>query len=818
MPTMSFQDFRAGIDRRKSQQIVDQAGLFDCKNAFINSGFAVKKRSGLDRISVSTLARTGGGLSSRGLFEYNQKLYVVSIDTNASQTVSGYGVGSGYPIDASVSTLCLLNPASVSDPIYAVWQFLVFNNLLYIVVEYNSGRICHHYGSASDMISATNLVITDTNCPNGRSAVVHDSKIYAIEPETNNPAYVKYSSTEDPTNWSKVKDASGLLGIPAGLEAMGNEYAIAVTSYRGYLAVFMQNSIQLWKTHPNPGLIELDTTVDNAFLEHHNSIAPISEDIFYLNSSGIHSVTQKVYTDTMGTSDVGSTISDLVKTSLTDMVWPVRPLALFYPGENQYILAIGKDMYVFTHSSKAGLNAWTRYVLPENINGITKYRNYLYVRAGTINGNENIYSFNPSSYQDQIIGASPGTWPSASGAAGTSNIDVEILSSYNSLGKPGAWKQIYGSDVMFTGTADLQHRWDSRSTSEETTAFELSGDSRPGTLIPVELMTTDISYKISNGKGPGRSDEDICNDKTGYHWDSTTNACVKDGEVTTPNGGDKTKKPGSEHTTEDACLKAGGRWVDGACQVYQKAPEYTPQPATPQQKTPESATSLLHKKQQASNPIAQTVADTFTKQVKGLGEKMYRLQEMDINRAQEEETLRQLQNDAHVGRSYSTSNMDAQSDIIREAAIRRMSAKDASEAKQAELDMMAAEQTQQVMLLSEQGKLAPGGVGAFTPGAISGFMPSGTNLGLGALPAEASLPTTWPGKESAAEAKAKGDNEEHTDGDGHKCKYGETDPNGYCPNNPKYTHPPEGAPEGPERDHDEGGYTGGDFSDGEGWE
>ena len=33
---MSFQDFRVGIDRRKSQQIVDQRGLYDCKNAFVN--------------------------------------------------------------------------------------------------------------------------------------------------------------------------------------------------------------------------------------------------------------------------------------------------------------------------------------------------------------------------------------------------------------------------------------------------------------------------------------------------------------------------------------------------------------------------------------------------------------------------------------------------------------------------------------------------------------------------------------------------------------------------------------------------------------
>ena len=50
---------------------------------------------------------------------------------------------------------------------------------------------------------------------------------------------------------------------------------------------------------------------------------------------------------------------------------------------------------------------------------------------------------------------------------------------------------------MFTGAADLQHRWDSRDTTLETAAFEISGDSRPGALIPVELMTTDISYKVT---------------------------------------------------------------------------------------------------------------------------------------------------------------------------------------------------------------------------------------------------------------------------------------------------------------------------------
>jgi len=324
------------------------------------------------------------------------------------------------------------------------------------------------------------VVITDVNCPNGKSVCVHDSKIYGIEPEAVNPAYVKYSATEDPTNWSKVKDSSGTLGLPAGLEASGNEFAKAVISYRGKLCVFMENSIQLWKTNPNPGLTELDTTVDNAFVEYHRSIAPINEDVFYLNSTGIHSVGQKIFTDTMSTSDVGSPVGDLVLASLSSSY---EPKAIFFPGDNQYVLVNNTDMFIFTHSTVAKLAAWTRYSVPNEILDIVAYRNYFFLRVKE-GSDEHVYSLNPDSFQDTT-------------ASSTANIDVEVLSSFNSLDSPGHWKQVIGSDVMFTGTANLQHRWDTRSPSSYTTAFSLSNDTRPGALIPVELTTTEISYKIT---------------------------------------------------------------------------------------------------------------------------------------------------------------------------------------------------------------------------------------------------------------------------------------------------------------------------------
>ena len=158
MPVMSFQDFRVGIDRRKSQQIVDQRGLYDCKNAFVNSGYAIKKRSGIDKITASQL-----DAGSKGLFEFDEKLYVVSNAANSTQTLSGYGVGSDYPVDVDLYTLDLADPDDAGNTVSRVWQFLVFNNNLYVVVEYADNTIIHHYGTVAKMIAGTNVAISDTN-------------------------------------------------------------------------------------------------------------------------------------------------------------------------------------------------------------------------------------------------------------------------------------------------------------------------------------------------------------------------------------------------------------------------------------------------------------------------------------------------------------------------------------------------------------------------------------------------------------------------------------------------------------------------------
>ena len=462
MPAIAFTKFQSGIDLRKSDQVVDANGLRECNNAYITGGYGIQKRPGLDKISGSSL-----GTDTAGLFYFNNKLYTVSHQSGSAPTLSGYGVP---PISTTVERLVLTNPSDSTDTVSRVWQFMPFNRKLYVVVEYASADIQHFYDGTA---------ITDVNCPQTKSACVHDSKIYAIDSNAAGRGYIKYSATGDPTDWSKIRDASGTLGIPAGQETP-DEDLIAVFSFRDQLVVFMENSLQLWKTDPDPNLIELATIVENSNLNFMLSLGNTGSDVFYLNDVTFESLSQKLYTDTLQSVDTGSAIKDLVSSQISSYAASNEPIALYYSGLNQYVCAIEKQLYVYAFSQTAELAAWTRWSLPEAVQDMATYRNYLFLRC-----NNHIFSFNPSSYQD------------TDSSAATSSITVSIESSFQTLKKSGLWKQIFGADVLVEGAADVQYKYDSRTPTTFTNAQAISGDSRPGLLLPVELMTTELGFKVT---------------------------------------------------------------------------------------------------------------------------------------------------------------------------------------------------------------------------------------------------------------------------------------------------------------------------------
>ena len=484
MASVTFEDFRVGLDRRKSQEVSDLRSLQECKNAYVTTGYAVSKRPGLENLHNATALAT----TFKGLYIHDRKLVTVTHAAGfvAPPTLAGYGINP--PINATLEVIICGNPDTPADTILRVWHMSSFNRKLYVVVEYTSGVIRHFYGSLTELKATGPIAtpISDVNCPNTKSVAISSSKVFAIGTNATGQAYVKYSATEDPTDWSSPSDASGALGLPVGLESGDDDDVVAVGTYRGDLLAFMTNNIQLWKTDPDPTQISLETVIDNAYITFTDSQAAIGQDTVFLNDGGFFAAGQLLYTDRMDTGDIGSQISSVVGPKVAADAIANEPVAVHWAALNQYICAIKDEMFVLSASPSAKLQAWSQYILPTGfvVEDMTSFREFCFCKITTVGGSF-IYSFNPEKTIDDTYSGS------------TSAINVQIQSAYQSLGAQGRWKKIYGMDALFTGTASVQHRWDARTPSEKTTAVSLSSDTRPGPMIPVELMTTEISFDIT---------------------------------------------------------------------------------------------------------------------------------------------------------------------------------------------------------------------------------------------------------------------------------------------------------------------------------
>tara|TARA_R110000824_G_scaffold90574_1_gene221157 strand:- start:118 stop:1632 length:1515 start_codon:yes stop_codon:yes gene_type:complete len=482
MASVTFEDFRTGLDRRKSQEVSDLRSLQECKNAYVTTGYAVNKRPGLENLHPFTaLAST-----FKGLYIHDRKLITVTHTTGfvAPPLLGGYGINP--PINATLEVLVCENPDDATDTIVRVWHISSFNRKLYVVVEYTSSTIRHFFGTLTELKTGTHAPISDVNCPNTKSIAISSSKVFAIGTNATGQAYVKYSATEDPTDWTTPDDASGTLGLPVGLESGDDDDIVAVGTYRGDLLAFMTNNIQLWKTDPDPTQISLETVIDNAYITFTDSQAPIGQDTVFLNDGGFFAAGQLLYTDRMDTGDIGSQISSVVGPKIAADALTNEPVAVHWAALNQYICAIKDEMFVLSASPSSQLQAWSQYTLPTGftVEDMISFREFCFCKITTDDGSF-IYSFNPDKTIDDTYGAF------------TSDINVQIQSAYQSLGAQGRWKKIYGMDALFTGTANVQHRWDARTPSEKTTAVSLTSDTRPGPMIPVELMTTEISFDIT---------------------------------------------------------------------------------------------------------------------------------------------------------------------------------------------------------------------------------------------------------------------------------------------------------------------------------
>lgn len=334
----------------------------------------------------------------------------------------------------------------------------VFNGYIYVSAQYNDGSIKHHY---LDGTSPTHIV--DTNCPNSAAVVKKSSKIFATGGDV-----VRFCKTSAPRDWTTASDA-GFLGV--GIQQSGATNPTALGEYAGNLVVFFVDSAQVWTVDPDPAKMVFVQGLDVG-CPYPKGASNMAGDVFFASYDGIRSITTQSTTGNMIDVDVGSPIDSLVKPEFAPNA-DIR--AFYFRGGGQYWVMKGSTAYVYSFSRTSKISAWSRYTFPFAITDVTELDGDLYFRAGNT-----VYKLDENAYTDSGV-----------------NFTVSIEFPYLDFKTPGVLKMIQGMDTVMVGSADMQIKFDSRQPEFITPGIEMSGDTRPGEMTAVEVVSVGVAPVIT---------------------------------------------------------------------------------------------------------------------------------------------------------------------------------------------------------------------------------------------------------------------------------------------------------------------------------
>lgn len=448
MSSITFNRFDLGIDLRKDAAVSDANRLREMRNAYVTTGLTTAKRPGF---KFFTTLEPG----TKGLFSALGKLHTF------------YGEGTvthANPLFEAHKVVPTEGEKAVRD----VWYADVFSNYIYVAVEYADGTVRHHYLDGNEK----GTQITDENCPHSRAAFKTQSKIFAVGKDGD---VVRFCAAGRPRDWSAENDAGFL---PTGMNARGDRTATALGLQRGRLAVLTRDSCQLWTIDPDPNNMGLYDTVENVGSSFPKTVANVAGgDLYFLSDFGVRSITTQAYTDNLVDEDVGSPIDSMVKEAIAEAAETgVEPKAFYFYGTGQYILCFGSHLFVYSISRTAKIAAWSHYYIQFPVDAVAEYGKHLYFRSG-----DDVYIFDENEATD---GGIP--------------FEVMLELPWMDLKKPGELKMIQGIDAVFEGTGYISLAFDSRDPNARTPEVLVSGNTRPGGMIPIPCCGTEVSIRIRN--------------------------------------------------------------------------------------------------------------------------------------------------------------------------------------------------------------------------------------------------------------------------------------------------------------------------------
>lgn len=329
--------------------------------------------------------------------------------------------------------------------------------------------------------TAINKNIKDTNCPNTTAVASAAGKIFAV-----NGANVQFSATDNPTDWTSSSDAGFL---PIGMQAVSDQIATALGLYRGNLVVMMPSGIQIWQIDPDPSKMALLDYLNGYGTPFARSQYSTIDDMYFLTTLGIRSISVSAGTANMNGGDVGTPIDKVFQAFYAGSLPNYDPIGYYYAGMGQYWLINANTggttttVFVLTQSQVAQLSEWSQYIFPVLITDVTTLDGIMYIK----DSNGWVYTLVKDYYTDDI------------GNASHQIPTVTAQTLYLNLGQANIVKQLIGIDAVADGTStSISVGMDETDFTQESAAITVIADTTTGGMIPIPCAAISLSFLMTH--------------------------------------------------------------------------------------------------------------------------------------------------------------------------------------------------------------------------------------------------------------------------------------------------------------------------------
>ncbi len=475
MPYLAIDDFKSGLDARKSTLTAPPGSLTRLVNAVVSPGGEIEKRRAF--VKVASLAGT------KGLAAIGNKVVAFSAAPPAAPNL-GMATASleFHTIPGLTATSKMIDQEVFDGNLYATF----FDSAGATAQTKNP----HYYFDATkaDGHTPTNAYVKTEGSGKGYYVRAYQSKMYAV-----NDKYIYFSSIKYPLLWDEapllppsgaypvsvlpiqgapgeqviisskkklytwtvepatgvgnwvesapsaadlawISDSSQRTGggyINTALQESGGTGLQGIEIYYDKLAVMSGETTQLWSMDPDPNQNALAQVLRNNGTRAPKSVQQYgSGDVLYLGSSGIRSLKARDASNSASVTDIGSPVDALV-TALSRQygrTYLANCISINEPVIGRFWAVFPDQIFVLSYFPGPQVTAWSTFTVPFAIDYVVTAGDHIFLRSG-----DDLYLFGGKT------GAEFDSCP------------VEVRFPYLDAGKPAHNKIFNGIDATVEG-------------------------------------------------------------------------------------------------------------------------------------------------------------------------------------------------------------------------------------------------------------------------------------------------------------------------------------------------------------------------------